>query len=754
MQKSRSEMRLIASIGLLLIPIAVLGWFFVAQSNKDITFGSKEIDGVTYLRAVMPIYEAVATGQPIVPAETIEALQLARTRYDREMETAEISGQLDSLLAMSGIQPGSILSVTSSLVSKIGDNSNLILDPDLDTYYLMDLAVLELPQILAQTDRMQVVLEESHQKPSDWNGHAQLHGLISQLRNQHDRLGDSLRKVFEHSSDPALPSRLQAATAPIFGELTNNTFEIATSAQRKTAPPKPFGTYRNDFAKSHFALWKLASDELEMLLNKRVQSLRQKLYAAIGASALVTVLALLLAFSVLRRLLSKLDEHIVFLAHHDPMTRLKNRASFSTEMEQALVRAKDTGEMLALHVIDCDSFKSINDTYGHPAGDAVLRHVSETLLKHTRPNDIVGRLGGDEFVVLQQNLTKPEDAAIAAMRIVEAMREPLAFEAHKIKTSVSIGNAVYPSHASISKDLMQFADASLFAAKQAGRNRAVTFSQELEAEMAKQRELEQDVTKALDDDRFFLNFQPKFSASGQKLVGFEALLRMRNSANVTIPPGVFIPVAERLNLISKIGEWVLRKATQTASLWPDELTLAVNLSPLQFKSGTIATIIEQALNESGLQARRLEIEITENILLEDAQHIHRQLEKIRELGVSIVMDDFGTGFSSLSYLWRFRFDKIKIDRSFMQALDNDAESAGNILRSIVTLGHSLDMKVVAEGVETDNQAQFVNTIKCDEVQGFLFGRPMLEQDVASLILNKFREHLPQDVQLRDEAKTA
>jgi diguanylate cyclase (GGDEF)-like protein len=749
MSKSKSEIRLIATVALLIVPIILLGWLFVAQSMKDIAFANKEIEGLRFLRATLPIQKTLISGEKKLAPAQIEEFRAASANYAESLGVKAEAQEFGAIIAKAEFSVEQAFQAVHQLSSLVADKSNLILDPDLPTYYLMDIAVLQIPNANLRVEEMQTQLAQTVQRRINWIGYQKTYTQAIQLSAIYEDISVSFDKFYAYSNDAELNSRVRAIAEPRLKTIKSHSNEIATNASIGKIPESAPEQYRTDFSRAHLAIWEVASTELETLLQTRVTSLETKLFAAAGASAVVTFIALILAIGVLKRLLGRLDDHIVFLAHHDPMTRLKNRASFASEMEVALASSLQTGELLALHVVDCDEFKAINDTYGHQAGDAALQHLADCLLRHTRPHDIVGRLGGDEFVILQRGLSKPNDATMTAERIVKSMRDPLDYKGEKIFSRVSIGSATFPFHANTADNLMQCADASLMAAKEAGRNQAITFSRSLEAELTKQRELEREIKAALIDDRFFLNFQPQFSADGKELTGFEALLRMRDSSNKLIPPNTFVPVAEELGLINEIGAWVLLEAARTAAMWPENLTIAVNLSPMQFKPGNLPETIQRVLHTTGLTPSRLEVEITENIMLEDSEKIHLQLQQIRDLGVAVVMDDFGTGYSSLSYLWRFRFDKIKIERSFMQALESDPGSAESILKSIVTLGHSLEMKVVAEGVETQRQADLIIHLACDEVQGFLYGRPIPEADVASLIIKAFRDSLPDDLNLDD-----
>jgi diguanylate cyclase (GGDEF)-like protein len=733
LQKILKEFRLIAAVGLLLIPITLLGWLFVMQSSKDIAFAERELKGLEYLGAVVPIHSKLAHGEKTIQPSSLLAFAKSRTAFDGEMNLKAEADALDNVLRSPNVSRKTKIEVSKNLITAIADKSNLILDPDLDTYYLMDVTAARLPDVMSIGSELAELANDKNSFTTFEANRQQVNLAKQSLTNNFLAIKLALNKAAQNTATGKLSAVLIDASQ------RNREFGLKIANQTSA-----FGELQFDMGMQSKLVqltteqWNAVAEDLKQLLETRVSHFKSQFFYAMGISIFVTIVALLLAMTVLRKLLARLDDRIVYLAHHDPMTQLKNRAAFTAEMSAALEQADRSGEVLALHVIDCDNFKSINDGYGHPAGDAVLQHLSKCLLKFTRKDDIVGRLGGDEFVILQRNISTETDADQLANRIVKAMRTAIPFGQTAISASVSIGMALYPRHAGDFAELMTCSDVTLYAAKAAGRNRAMIFTRDLETEITKRRELEVEVAGALADDRLYLHFQPQFNSSGRTLRGFEALLRLKSRTGEIIPPSVFIPIAENIGLINELGKWVLNTATAVACKWPATINLAVNLSPLQFKSGSISKTVAEALLKSGLAPQRLQVEITEGILLEESVTVFDELQLLREMGVSIAMDDFGTGFSSLSYLWRFRFDKIKIDRSFMLALDNDRESAENILRTIVMLGHSMKMEVTAEGVETSQQAELMTRLKCDEIQGFLYGRPLPEQDLAAVILKSFQ----------------
>jgi diguanylate cyclase (GGDEF)-like protein len=433
------------------------------------------------------------------------------------------------------------------------------------------------------------------------------------------------------------------------------------------------------------------------------------------------------------------DRRIRFLAHHDALTGLANRARLIETLDKALFALPSHGNAIAVHFIDIDRFKVVNDTMGHDGGDFLLKTFAERLRAATRPGDEIARLGGDEFVVIQSGVNSRDEAEKFANRLMTALTAPMQFNNHELVATFSVGLALAPVDGNSSERLLKCADLALYKAKADGRNCIRFFLPEMDTELQTRIELERMIRNAVLHDRFELHYQPLFEMSDRSLIGFEALIRLSAEDGTLIPPLVFIPIAEDLRLIEKIGAWVLREACRTAATWPEHLTVAVNLSPAQFLSGRICEIVAAALKGSGLAAHRLDLEITETLLLGNSEAIMTELQTLKAMGVAIVMDDFGTGYSSLSYLWRFPFDKIKIDRSFMQGFDGSGRDVKTVVKTIIALGRELHMRVTVEGVETAEQAAFLDKADGDQAQGFFFGRPIPASEVGASILADFQQ---------------
>ena len=433
------------------------------------------------------------------------------------------------------------------------------------------------------------------------------------------------------------------------------------------------------------------------------------------------------------------DRRIRYLAHHDALTGLVNRTQLVEKLENVLAVLPLRGGCVALHFIDLDRFKEVNDTLGHDGGDFLLKTIAERLRAAVRIGDVVARLGGDEFVVVQSGIDGKDDAEKFALRLVSALTAPVQFNGNTIIPTASVGIALAPTDGRNPERLLKSADLALYKAKTDGRSRAQFFLPEMDTELQARIELERAIRNAILVGGFELHYQPLFEMSDRRLIGFEALIRLRKEDGTLIPPLVFIPVAEELRLIDQIGAWALGEACRTAATWPEHLTVAVNLSPAQFLAGSVSSIVAAALKAAGLAAHRLELEITETLLLGNTEAIMVELQTLKAMGVAIVMDDFGTGYSSLSYLWRFPFDKIKIDRSFMQGFAGTDRDAKTVVKTIIALGRELNMRVTVEGVETAKQAAFLDKADGDQAQGFYFGRPLPASELAASILADFQK---------------
>jgi diguanylate cyclase (GGDEF)-like protein len=425
------------------------------------------------------------------------------------------------------------------------------------------------------------------------------------------------------------------------------------------------------------------------------------------------------------------EEKIIHLAHYDALTDLPNRVLFHEQLKRELARIAP-GQQLAVLYIDIDEFKSVNDSLGHLVGDELLKSVAVSLRHCTEGTDFVARLGGDEFAIVQTVVTDTADVTRLVMRVFDAIREPYDCLGHHVTTDASIGIALAPRDGADIDQILKNADLAMYAAKAAGRRTWRFFEQDMDARVKARRLLEMDLRQAITDGAFELYYQPCVSLQDNRITGCEALLRWRSPERGVILPAEFIPIAEETGLINRLGEWVLTTACAEAATWPGDIKLAVNVSPVQFRSGTLALKIVAALAASGLPANRLELEITEAVLIRDDDAALAILHQLRAIGARIALDDFGTGYSSLGYLQRFPFDKIKIDRCFVNDIA-EPNGSSSIVQAVVNIAAARHMTTTAEGVETERQRDLLRGLGCTEMQGYLFSPPRPAADIRQLL---------------------
>ena len=421
-------------------------------------------------------------------------------------------------------------------------------------------------------------------------------------------------------------------------------------------------------------------------------------------------------------------------AGRDPLTGLVDREEFARQTAAHAARAAETFEEVALLYFDLDRFKPVNDTLGHPVGDRVLQEVARRVGAEVREGDVVARLGGDEFAVLQVGAPQPGGSRSLARRIIDAVALPFRVEGHTVSVGVSVGIAVAPFDAECPVDLMRNADLAMYRAKNDGRNVARYFEPSMTERLAARRQLERDLRVAVEAEQFEVLYQPVKDLATQDVSCVEALVRWRRPAGV-VSPAEFIPLAEETGLVVPIGRWVLRRACRDAAAWDSDAAVAVNVSAVQLRDRRFVDVVAEALAESGLPARRLELEITETALMADTELTVAILTELRAAGVRVAMDDFGTGYSSISYLRRFPFDKIKIDRSFVAGSDRDVEAEA-LVRMIASLGLSLSVATTAEGVETDREMDLVRDAGCSQIQGYLLSRPIPDAEIRAFLADR------------------
>jgi diguanylate cyclase (GGDEF)-like protein len=435
------------------------------------------------------------------------------------------------------------------------------------------------------------------------------------------------------------------------------------------------------------------------------------------------------------------NERIAFLAHNDALTGLVNRAHFSHAIERSFENRRQSQSMqFSIFYLDLDGFKLINDTKGHKVGDELLAEVAVRLKKALRENDVVARLGGDEFAVLLRNEVSTQSLALLAEKIIDSINLPFEIDGQIVTVGVSIGIAIAPKDGGDVQTILNSADLGLYRAKEEGKGTFRFFETNMDDLVRDRRVMEQELRGALAAGQFELHFQPLVSAIDDTTSGFEALIRWNHPTRGQVPPSDFIPLCEKTGLISEIGDWVLMEACRTATTWPEHMTISVNLSPQQFHNRRIVSATANALSATGLAPKRLELEITEGLFVDNTEEALVALNDLKALGVMTSLDDFGTGYSSLSYLLKFPFDKLKIDQSFIKSIEND-KTARDILETIAKLGKILNLSVTAEGVENADQALFLSTMACNQMQGFHFGRPIPEQQIPSFLLGETKRRL-------------
>lgn len=459
---------------------------------------------------------------------------------------------------------------------------------------------------------------------------------------------------------------------------------------------------------------------------------------AVGSMMVFVVTALVSfgAFFILRtfplKLLKRAHEQALFLASHDPLTKLPNRSLFNNSLLHSIVDVERQGSSMAVLCLDLDHFKEVNDILGHAAGDDLLCQASERMTKTLRKNDMLARLGGDEFAIVQRHIESPLESSVLAQRLIETLSAPFDLDGNEVLIGVSIGISTRNPGDEINGEiLLRHSDMALYGAKNNGRGTFRHFEQDMNDALVARKKIELSLRRAISDNELELHYQPQVDLETNSIKGVEALLRWNHKTDGLISPDQFIPLAEECGLIVSIGDWVIREACRQAKDWPD-LTFAVNVSPIQFRQGNLVKTVQDALEAENIDPKRLEIEITEGVLLSHTDETISTLKELQDLGIKIAMDDFGTGYSSLSYLRRFPFDKIKIDKSFTTDLGT-CIAADSIIEAVIKLGASMGMTSNAEGVETIEQANLLRDQGCKEVQGFHFSKPMPSASICELL---------------------
>ncbi|MBP0618077.1 bifunctional diguanylate cyclase/phosphodiesterase [Jiella sp. KSK16Y-1] len=458
-------------------------------------------------------------------------------------------------------------------------------------------------------------------------------------------------------------------------------------------------------------------------------------------------------YQLRRRKIAEADARIRFLADHDTLTQLLNRRRMQEACDQLLFKIRATRESVAFLYLDLDDLAEINDRCGQAQGDEILRLIARRLASCLGPDDLVGRIGPDDFAVVRRRVADHAAVLALARQMTEVIGEPIEIDGQVITPQISIGCALAPEHGRTHAELVKHAEIAHFHHKTDKQTPLVFFEPKMDEAMHRRRLIEAQIKRAIEGDGFELFYQPLVKGRDGSLVGFEALIRLRDETGGLISPTEFIPVAEARGYIKAIGTWVIREATRQIAQWPEPLFVSVNLSAVQFVDGDLVGIISDAMRAAGISGERLEVEVVESLVLERSKAILDQLYALKQLGISIDMDDFGTGYSSLGYLWRFPFDKLKVDQSFMKALENGEPNVKEIVATIVSLAHQMKMKVTTEGVETEEQARFLASLGCDQLQGFFFGKPLPATETAETFLVGYRGADRFGNRARDEART-
>ncbi len=719
------------AIGLLLVPIFVLGFLFVRENEEKIAFASKEVEGVRLLRVALPVLSELAS--PYEPLPKADALARIEGELADGLLVADEVRDIGAALAAETTRRDEIIEKMLGLIGKVGETSNLILDPELQSYYLMSTLVERMPALLAHVKNTTMQLITLRKDPASYaDTHAAAIYNVHRLMTITEELERSYRSAFAADPDGQLSRQLEGPIASLRWAVKD--YGAAAIDPLGQITDIELAMLRDLTGRVHaqaVALSATGADELERLLTDRVTARYWALVLGLMLSSIVTCVAVFISHRALRHVVNQLDDRIVFLAGHDSLTGLKNRRVFLEALD-AMNGDRGNGMPFAVLCLDLDRFKAVNDTLGHPIGDQLLRIVAARLRSSIRETDVLGRFGGDEFVILLRGPNAEEAAQAVASEVISELSRPFEVEGHLVSIGTSVGIVVTRPGELERTNLMQMADIALYRAKSGGRGTYRFFETGMEIEVQERRMLELDLRSACAKGEFELNFQPLVNTETSEVVCCEALIRWNHPKRGRVAPDKFIALAEEIGVIDEIGAWVLREACRAAVTWPDHVRVAVNISAVQFRSGKLIGAVNEAIVRYGLKPDRLELEITESVLIHDTDATLAILGALKEIGVRISMDDFGTGYSSLSYLRKFPFDKLKIDRSFVADLDNGRQPVA-IVRAVTELAASLGMCTTAEGVETAKQREALAELSCTEIQGYLISKPLQTEQISAFL---------------------
>jgi diguanylate cyclase (GGDEF)-like protein len=778
----RTSARLAVVVGLLLVPAVFANWAFTAVIGGQVAFTAHERDGVVVLRpALLALAETIAGHRADLGALRRAASAHPELELDLQWKAVTVA---HGALGTGAGTPGARVALAGSLtelITQAGNTSNLILDPDLDSFYLMDTLVVQIPKAMLSAS---AVAEVSQYGPRNVVIAAQAvrAGTISGTA---DAIATDLDTALKNTSAADLKAQLSDAVA--FATVLSALATSITDTLDDAEPPPVDATViagpaRAAIASTLAALDRLLAARVGELADQRVRTLAVSLAALLlacwfsaafwwrnrrdvqqivaGVSAIaqndlhpnplpdgrdefgeiaraVAVARQALQEAQLRQ--STLEDALTHQAFHDSLTGLANRALFINRAEHALNSQARGGATVTVLLLDLDDFKVVNDTRGHAVGDELLVAVADRVGAAMRAQDTAARLGGDEFAILIEDADEVGVRAVAA-RLLALLSEPFQLHGTTTRIGACIGVAFNPPEAAGQLDLVELlrrADLALYSGKEQGKNRVVEFHQELHTEMVRRIGAQADLQQALERDELVLHYQPIVSLETGQTTGVEALVRWQHPTRGLVAPVDFIPLAEETGLIVPLGSWVLDTACAQLAKWRRRypnvpIRMSVNVSSKQVQEGDLTEIVQMALSEHGLPASALMLEITEGVLLREDTTALSTLTALRRLGILIAIDDFGTGYSSLGYLQRFPIDLLKIDRSFVVGLATDKRQDGTPARTVIALAHSLDLKLVAEGVETAAQVEELRQLGCTHGQGYLFSRPRSAADLAGL----------------------
>ncbi len=763
-----------------------------AYLSGDISFKSQiEEERIKVESAIDAVDKVEASlGESLDTKQLWESIKNSWKRLDKnatQMPPKESFQLHTELIQKSFLLHTALIADALNLINHIEDSSGLRLDPEYESYYLMDTILNKLPLLIETVGQArgigsgisarQEMMEDEKKRLIIFSG--QIKSAVEDLRSRTAFFQNFALYAQVHTYIQNYVTVLEG-----FLNLLDREF---IDAARVTIQPADYFRRATVVIDAGFRLYDAEAPVLDGLLKERIRKLTNKKYVVAGFSCLVLLLILYIAIafysSILRSVLSlkrtamrivrgdlsarvhletkdeleqvgsafnqmvvsfgemlderrKQEEQIKYMAFFDILTGLPNRALFNDRLQLTLSRAMRSGHMFAVMFLDLDRFKNINDSLGHDAGDQLLRTVADRLRGCLREGDTLSRMGGDEFMLLLPDMREIDEARRAAEKILDQMNVPVTVLGHELVVTASIGISLYPFDGEDQESLVKHADTAMYHAKNQGKNRYQLHDAAMNMKAEERLQLEISLRQALQRGEFILHYQPRMDLAEEKITGMEALIRWRHPQRGLMSPSDFIPIAEETGLIVPIGEWVLRTACAQNKVWQEaggqKIRVSVNISAVQFQRDDFIDAVRRALDDSVLEPSALELELTESIVMNNAAKVIGQLNLLKRLGVQISIDDFGTGFSSLSYLKHFPIDTLKIDRSFIRDVPRGPKDTA-ITKTIIALGRRLQLNVVAEGVETEEQLQFLKSRKCAEVQGYLIGRPLSLEEAERML---------------------